>query len=71
MTLRTYNPGRKKPTRYFIENEDGSTVVWFDSLDTAGTVLRYLKGAPMQKEDAEAARAAMQAWDARKEGECD
>jgi hypothetical protein len=56
----------RKP-RYFIENEGGETVAFFDSLDVAGVVLRYLSGAPMHKKDAEAARAAMQAFDKRKE----
>ena len=63
MTIKQVS-GRKP--RYFIENEDGGTVAFFDSLDVAGVVLRYLSGAPMHKKDAEAARAAMQAFDKRK-----
>ena len=64
MTIKQVS-GRKP--RYFIENEDGGTVAFFDSLDVAGVVLRYLSGAPMHKKDAETARAAMQAFDKRKE----
>lgn len=71
MTIEKITPGRGKPERYFIKNEAGTTLAWFDSLDTAGTVLRYLKGAPMPAADAEQAHAAMIAFDARKEGEND
>ena len=57
--------------RYFIETAEGGTVAWFDELDTAALVLRYLTGADMTPEDVAAAHAAMQAFDARKEGDSD
>ena len=58
--------GRK--TRYFIENEGGGTVAYFDSLCTAALVLRYMNGAPMTEEDADIAWDAMREFDNRKEG---
>lgn len=67
MIIRTEPTG--SGTRYFVQSVTGSVIAWFDSLDTAGTVLRYLKGAPMPAADAEQAHAAMIAFDARKEGE--
>lgn len=63
----TYLKGNRR--RYFIETDAGKPVAWFDELDTAAVVLRYLTGAPMQPEDMKAARNAMIAFDARKEGE--
>lgn len=68
MTIKQVNTGAhgRKP-RYFIENEGGETVAYFDNLTAAALVLRYLSGAPMHKKDSEAARAAMQAFDNRKE----
>ena len=68
MTIKQVNTGAhgRKP-RYFIENEGGGTVAYFDSLCTAALVLRYLNGATLSDEDAAAARAAMQAFDGRKE----
>ncbi len=62
MTIKTIT-GKK--TRYYIENERGETVAYFDSLDIAGVVLRYLSGAFIHKKDAETARAAMQEYDNR------
>ena len=52
----TYLKGNKR--RYYIET-------------TAALVLRYLTGAEMTPEDVAAAHAAMQAFDARKEGDSD
>lgn len=51
MIIRTEPTG--SGTRYFVQSVTGSVIAWFDSLDTAGTVLRYLKGAPMPAADAE------------------
>lgn len=69
MTIKQVNTGAhgRKP-RYFIENEGGGTVAYFDSLCTAALVLRYLNGAPMTEEDADMAWDAMQAFDMRNEG---
>lgn len=71
MTIEKTTPGGDKPERYFIRNEAGTTLAWFDRLDIAACVLRYLKGAPMPTADAEQVHAAMQAFDARKEGDND
>lgn len=60
---------KRNRRRYFIETDAGKPVAWFDELDTAAVVLRYLTGAQMQPEDIKAARNAMIAFDARKEGE--
>lgn len=57
--------------RYFIETAEGGTVAWFDELDTAALVLRYLTGADMTQEEVAAAHAAMQKFDAGKEGDND
>lgn len=57
--------------RYFIETEGGGAVAWFDELDTAALVLRYLTGAYMTPEDVAAAHAAMKKFDAGKEGDND
>ena len=55
--------------RYSIlETEDGvnkNTIAWFDSLEDAGLVLRYLKGAWMPKEDQITALRLIHEWDAR------
>jgi len=52
-----------KDARYYSIVEEGETLAYFESLKTAGTVLRYLKGTPMQKEDAQTAREALEEWD--------
>ena len=57
--------------RYFIETAEGGTVAWFDELDTAALVLRYLTGADMTPEEVAAAHAAMKKFDAGKEGDND
>ncbi len=68
MTIKQVNTGAHgRKTRYFIENEGGETVAFFDSLDVAGVVLRYLNGATLSDDDASAALAAMHAFDGRKE----
>lgn len=68
MTIKPVNTGAHgRKTRYFIENEGGEAVAFFDSLDVAGVVLRYLSGAPLSDEDAAAALAAMHAFDMRGE----
>jgi len=57
--------------RYYIETTAGKPVAWFDELDTAALVLRYLTGAEMTPEDVAAAHAAMQKYDAGKVGDSD
>ena len=57
--------------RYFIETAEGGTVAWFDALDTAAFVLRYLPGADMTPEDVAAAHEAMKKFDAGKAGDND
>ena len=53
---------------FCIVPENGTVpIAQANNLMLAGFVLRYLNGAPMHKKDAEAARAAMQAFDNRKE----
>ena len=63
----TYLKGNRR--RYFIETDAGKPVARFDDMDTAATVLRYLKGAPLDADELNKAHAAMIAYDARKEGE--
>lgn len=70
MTIKQVNTGAhgRKP-RYFIENEGGGTVAYFDNLTAAALVLRYLSGAPMSAETEEVALDAISGFDARKRGE--
>ena len=35
MTIEKITPGGGKPERYFIRNEAGTTMAWFDRLDVA------------------------------------
>lgn len=37
--------------RYFLLNDDGRSIAYFDSLAKAGLVLRYLQGADMPADD--------------------
>lgn len=69
MTIKQVHTGAHgRKTRYFIENEGGGTVAYFDSLCTAALVLRYLNGATLSDEDTDLAWDAMHAFDMRKEG---
>ena len=54
--------------RYHIQSEADNleSIAWFNSLETAATVLRYLKGAPMTTEDSVRAVEAMRAFDAER-----
>lgn len=70
MTMSYYYIAENK-RRYFIETAEGGSVAWFDELDTAALVLRYLTGADMTPEDVAAAHAAMKKYDAVKEGDND
>jgi len=56
------NSGKK---RYFIKDDDGGPIAAFDSLEVAGAVIRYLKGAPMARKDNEKAVDALRAYDAQ------
>lgn len=38
-------------TRYFIMNDEGRNIAYFDSLAKAGLVMRYLQGANMPPDD--------------------
>lgn len=60
MTIRKISS--RKP-RYIIEDDNRGTVAYFDSLYSAGVVMRYLSGAVMHKKDAEAAQEAMREFD--------
>ncbi len=50
-------------TRYFITNDNGGNICFFDSMVKAGTVLRYLQGADMLPEDCARAVDAMRDFD--------
>ena len=58
----TVGSGSKK-CRYFINNNDGETVAYFDDLTTAAVVLRYLKGGSISRESTELALSALRAFD--------
>ena len=65
MTIRTIPI--KGGTRYFIEDHyQRATICYFDDLETAGLVLRYLKGSVMRSGDQERALQAMRDYDTRK-----
>ena len=55
--------------RYYIQEPTGgatpNTLCFFDSLATAGIVMRYLKGSTMRTSDQEIALQAMQDYDAK------
>lgn len=50
-------------TRYFIKNAGGGDICYFDTMETAGIVLRYLQGAEMPPEDSARAVEAMKEFD--------
>lgn len=60
---------KRNHKRYFIETDAGKPVAWFDDLDTAAIVLRYLKGANLNEWERNIAHHAMKEFDHGKEGE--
>lgn len=59
----TYLKGNKK--RYFIETDAGKPVAWFDDLNTAAIVLRYLKGSFLNQAETDIAHQAMKKFDGK------
>ena len=53
----------KSGTRYYIVNDDGHSVCFFDSLAKAGLVLRFLQGADMPPDDCSRAVDIMRGFD--------
>lgn len=66
MTIDSLLIGTKREKRYYIRDDKGGCIAYFDSLEIAGAVMRYLKGAPMAKEDNRKAVEALQNFDAQK-----
>lgn len=67
MIIRQVNTGANgRKSRYFIENEGGGTVAYFDSLREAAEVYRYLNGCVMLEDDYISALTAMREFDERK-----
>lgn len=58
----TVGTGRKQHDRYFLYEGD-SMIAWFDDLETAAKVNRFIKGAHLEKPDYAVAKMAMAAWD--------
>lgn len=58
-----YLKGNKR--RYFIETDAGKPVAWFDDMDTAAIVLRYLKGVYLNKSETDIAHKAMKEFDGK------
>ncbi len=56
---------RKNGKCYAIKNADGGEICCFDSLETAGIVLRYLQGTQMPQDDYARAVEAMRGFDQR------
>lgn len=54
----------RQGSRYYITSACDE-IAWFDSLETAAIVMRYLKGAPMTSADYITAVDAMRAFDAQ------
>ena len=54
--------GRKRQERYFLMEGD-THIAWFDDLETAAKVNRFIKGAHLEKADYAAAKAALAEWD--------
>ena len=53
--------------RYFIENryKRGTVLAWFDSVEIAGLVLRFLNGTNLKPNDSDDARRALRDFDMR------
>lgn len=58
----TCGKGKQAHERYFLMEGD-SYIAWFDDLETAAKVIRFIKGAHLEKADYAAAKAALEAWD--------
>ena len=68
MTIDSLLIGTKRDERrqrYYIRDDKGGCIAYFDSLEIAGAVMRYLKGAPMAKADNAKAVEALQNFDAQ------
>lgn len=63
--------GNPPKRHYYIETDKGDPIGDFDNLYTAAIVLRFLKGSNMDIEERAHARAALLAFDPRKEKEGD
>ena len=61
--------GKAKHRRYFIETDNGKPIAWFDDMDTAAIVLRYLKGVNLDAWERNVAHKAMKDFDHKKEGD--
>lgn len=68
LVLRRSKPVGMNNYRYHIQEDSGAganpyRLAWFDTLEDAAMVLRYLKGGYMPKEDQEIALNLIQKWD--------
>lgn len=59
--------GKDNHRRYYIETDTRKPVAWFDDLDTAAIVLRYLKGVTLSRTECAIAHQAMIDFDKKTE----
>ena len=64
MIVKAYGtPGKGKKGRHYAILEGDSILAYFEDLKTAGIVVRFLKGAHMEKQDYTRAVDALSEWD--------
>ena len=62
MVIKQKEVGKGASPRYFLKEGEG-TVAFFDDLETAGIVCRFLKGSHLDKPDYIRAMDAIREWD--------
>ena len=66
MVVKSFKIGGQK--KHFMICEESDIVAWFEDLESAAVVCRFIKGGHMQKTEYEKAVKAMRAFDNRPEG---
>lgn len=61
--------GENRHRRYFLTSDTGNDIAWFDNLDTAATVMRFMRGCDISKRERVTAHEAMIQFDIPKEGD--
>ena len=63
MMMMTMTYTKAKHKRYYIRNEEREVIVWFDSLNTAALVLRYLNNGSLDDYEIRQVHAALKGLD--------
>ena len=61
--------GENRHRRYYLTTDTGKEIAWFDSLDAAATVMRFIRGCDISKRERVTAHQAMIQFDTPKEGD--